>query len=86
MDDITLVFDLPFDGLCFFFEGMMFMKELTQTLVKEYARYKSWQIPSRCSLFRFKWLNRYDNIDQYGFQSARWTDNRTLRKFLYKVS
>ena len=26
MDDITLVFDLPFDGLCFFLEGMMSMK------------------------------------------------------------
>ena len=35
MDDITLVFDLPFDGLCFFLEGMIFMKELTQKLVSE---------------------------------------------------
>ena len=24
-DDITLVFDLPFDGLCLFLEGTMFM-------------------------------------------------------------
>ena len=35
MDDITLVFDLPFDGLCFFFEGMMFMKESTLMSVSE---------------------------------------------------
>ena len=35
IDDITLVFDLPFDGLCFFLEGTMFMKELTLTLVSE---------------------------------------------------
>ena len=35
VDDITLVFDLPFDGLCFFIEGTMFMKELTLTLVLE---------------------------------------------------
>ena len=33
--DITLVFDLPFDGLCFFLEGRMFMKDLTLTLVSE---------------------------------------------------
>ena len=26
IDDITLVFDLPFDGMCLFFEGTMFMK------------------------------------------------------------
>ena len=26
IDDITLVFDLLFDGLCLFFEGTMFMK------------------------------------------------------------
>ena len=31
IDDINLVFDLPFDGLCFFIEGMIFMKELTLT-------------------------------------------------------
>ena len=50
-DDITLVFDLPFDGLCLFFEGTMFMslrlnhcqlicnsKELTLTLVSEYEQ------------------------------------------------
>ena len=35
VDDITLVFDLPFDGLCFFLEGTMFMKELTQVFVSE---------------------------------------------------
>ena len=29
IDDITLLFDLPYDGLCFFPEGRMFMKELT---------------------------------------------------------
>ena len=34
IDDITVVFDLPFDGLCFFLEGTMFMK-LTLTLVSE---------------------------------------------------
>ena len=33
IDNITLVFDLPFDGLRFFLEGMMFMKELTQILI-----------------------------------------------------
>ena len=38
MDDITLVFDLPFDGLHIFLEGTMSMKELTQTLVSELAR------------------------------------------------
>ena len=32
-DNITLVFDLNFDGLCFFLEGTMFMKESTQTLI-----------------------------------------------------
>ena len=26
--DITLVFDLPYDGLCLFFEGTMFMKKI----------------------------------------------------------
>ena len=26
IDNITLVFDLPFDGLCFFLEGTIFMK------------------------------------------------------------
>ena len=35
IDNITLVFDLPFDGLSFFLEGTMFMKELTQTLIPE---------------------------------------------------
>ena len=35
MDDLTLVFDLLFDILCFFLKGKMFMKELTQTLVLE---------------------------------------------------
>ena len=35
IENITLVFDLPFDGLCFFLEGTMFMKELTQTLISE---------------------------------------------------
>ena len=35
IDDITLIFDSPFDGLCFFLEGKMFMKELTQTSVLE---------------------------------------------------
>ena len=35
IDDITLVFNLPFDGLCFFLEGTIFMKELTQTLISE---------------------------------------------------
>ena len=35
VDDITLVFDLPFDGLCLFLEGMMFMKDLTLTSVLE---------------------------------------------------
>ena len=34
-DDLTLVFDLPFDGLCFFLEGTMFMKDLTLTSVSE---------------------------------------------------
>ena len=29
IDDITLLFDLPYDGLCFFLKGRMFMKELT---------------------------------------------------------
>ena len=38
MDDITLVFDLPFDGLRIFLEGTMSMKELTQTSVSELAR------------------------------------------------
>ena len=35
IDDITLVFDLPFDRLCFLLEGTMFMKELTLTSVSE---------------------------------------------------
>ena len=35
IDNITLVFDLPFDGLCFFLEGTILMKELTQTLISE---------------------------------------------------
>ena len=35
IDDITLVFDLSFDGLCFFLEGMMIMKELTLRAVSE---------------------------------------------------
>ena len=35
MDNITLVFDLPFDGLCFFLKGTMFTKEMTQTLILE---------------------------------------------------
>ena len=35
IDNITLLFDLPFDGLCFFYEGTMFMEELTQMLVSE---------------------------------------------------
>ena len=35
IDDTTLVFDLPFDGLCFSLEGTMFMKELTLTSVLE---------------------------------------------------
>ena len=35
INDITLVFDLPFDGLCFFLEGTMFMKELTLMSVLE---------------------------------------------------
>ena len=35
IDNITLVFDLPFDGLCLFLEGTMFMKELTQTFISE---------------------------------------------------
>ena len=38
MDDITLLFDLTFDGLCFFLEGAMFMKEFTQTSVSEWSR------------------------------------------------
>ena len=38
LDDITLVFELFFDGLCFFLEGTMFMKELTQTSVSESGR------------------------------------------------
>ena len=38
MDDITLVFDLPFDGLCLFLEGTMFMTELTQISVSESGR------------------------------------------------
>ena len=38
IDNITLVFDLPFDRLRFFLEGTMFMKELTQTLISEYAQ------------------------------------------------
>ena len=29
IDDIILIFDLFCDGLCFFLEGMMIMKELT---------------------------------------------------------
>ena len=33
--NITLVFDLPFDGLCFFHEGTMIMKELNQKLISE---------------------------------------------------
>ena len=33
IDDITLVFDLLFDGLCFFLEGTMFINELTPTSV-----------------------------------------------------
>ena len=35
INNITLVFDLPFDGLCFFLEGTMFMKELTQTFISK---------------------------------------------------
>ena len=35
MDDITLVFDLPFYGLCFFLGGTIFIKELNQTSVSE---------------------------------------------------
>ena len=35
IDDITLVFDLPLNGLCFFLEGLMCIKELTQTSVLE---------------------------------------------------
>ena len=35
IDDINLVFDLQFDGMCFYLEGMMFMKELTITSVSE---------------------------------------------------
>ena len=35
INDITIVFDLPFDGLCFFLEGTMFMEELTLMLVLE---------------------------------------------------
>ena len=35
IDNITHVFELPFDGLCFFLEGTIFMKELTQTSVLE---------------------------------------------------
>ena len=35
IEDINLIFDLPFDGLCCFLEGTMFMKELTLTLVSE---------------------------------------------------
>ena len=35
IDDITLVFNLPFDVLCFFLEGTLFMNELTQELVSE---------------------------------------------------
>ena len=35
IDDITLIFDLPFDGMCLFLEGKMFMKELTPTWVLE---------------------------------------------------
>ena len=37
IDNITLVFDLTFDGLCLFLEGKMFMKELTLTWVSEWA-------------------------------------------------
>ena len=35
IDNITLVFDLPFEGLYFFLEGTMFMKELNQTLISK---------------------------------------------------
>ena len=35
VDDITLVFDLTFDGLCLFLEGNMFMKELILTWIPE---------------------------------------------------
>ena len=35
IDAITLLLALPFDGLSFFLEGRMFMKELTLTLVSE---------------------------------------------------
>ena len=35
VDDITLLFDLTFDGLCLFLEGKMFMKELTLIWVSE---------------------------------------------------
>ena len=35
IDDISLVFDLTFDGLCLFLEGKIFMKELTPKKVLE---------------------------------------------------
>ena len=35
MDDITLVFDLLFDGMCFLLERTMYMKELTHMSVLE---------------------------------------------------
>ena len=35
IDNITLVFDLRFDGLSLFLEGTMFMKQFTQTLISE---------------------------------------------------
>ena len=35
IDDITLLFDLSFDGLCLFLEGTMFMKYLIITSVSE---------------------------------------------------
>ena len=35
IDDITLVFDLFFDELCFFLEKIIFLKELTLTSVSE---------------------------------------------------
>ena len=86
MDNITLIFDLPFDGLCLFLEGTMFMKELTQMLVSESARYKSRRIPSRCSLFSLKRLNCYDRTDQSGFPVAWRTDYCTLWEYLYNIS
>ena len=78
IDNITFVFDLPFDVLCFFLEGTMFMKELVQTLISEQALQKSQQMPSRCLLLRIKRLNHYNNIDHAGFPFARRTDYRML--------